>query len=350
MKLRVSAALFGLGILLLVLAVGLPLYVAPAVTKLPYDLEPTTSVAEATNARFLQITAEAETVTIEVPRADLRSTIEVLPQPGLTRDELPEKLKGDAVVWDVYQTVRRTDNDRDITAYSTQLALFRVSGTAAPWEDQWLKQDDSDETPRGNVEYSGLTYKFPFGAEKKAYPLFDRDVKKAFPAAFVGTETVEGIEVYRYEQRIEEEELYTPEESLQVLLGAFAPEATTGKVIYSNTRTYWVDPVTGVWIDARDQPRKELRPDIGPTTVLLDADFNYTEDTISSTVESVKKNRFQIGLVGLWAPIAAAVLGLIALALGLRLFFQAGGGAGRHSARASVAGGPAATKVDQDPS
>lgn len=350
MKLRVSAALFGLGILLLVLAVGLPLYVAPAVTRLPYDLEPMTSVAEAKNAQFLQITAEAETVSIEVPRADLRSTIEVLPQPGLTKDELPKALRGDAVIWDVYQTVRRTDNDRDITAYSTQLALYRVSGTAAPWEDQWLKQDDSDGTPQGNIEYSGLTYKFPFGAEKKDYPLFDRDLKKTFPVAFVGTETVEGIEVYRYEQRIEEQELYTPEESLQVLLGAFAPEATTGKVIYRNTRTYWVDPVTGVWIDARDQPRKELRPDVGPTTVLLDADFNYTEDTISSTVESVKKNRLQISLVKLWAPIAAAVLGLIALAVGLWLFFSAGGAAGRHSAGASAAGGPAATKVDQDPS
>ncbi|WP_025619815.1 DUF3068 domain-containing protein [Salinispora cortesiana] len=350
MKLRVSAALFGLGVLLLVLAVGLPLYVAPAITKLPYDLKPTTLVAEAPNARFLQITADSEAVTVEVPRATLRSTIEVLPQPGATKDRLPKQLKGDAVIWDVYQTVVRSDTEDPITAYSTQLALYRVSGTAAPWDDQWLKQDDSEGTPKGNVQYSGLTYKFPFGAEKKDYPIFDRDLKEALPAAYVGTETREGIEVYRYEQRIEEEELYTPEESLQVLLGTFAPEATTGKVIYSNTRTYWVDPVTGAWIDTRDQPRKELRPDVGPTTVLLDADFSYTDDTVKNSVETVKSNRLKIGLARLWGPIAAGVLGLIALVVGLRLFLRTGGAAGRHSAAAPAGGSPATTKVDQEPS
>ncbi|ABP52680.1 DUF3068 domain-containing protein [Salinispora tropica] len=350
MKLRVSAALFGLGVLLLVFAVGLPLYVAPAISKLPYDLKPTTLVAEANNARFLQITADSETVTVEVPRATLRSTIEVLPQPGDTKDRLPDQLKGDAVIWDVYQTVVRSDTQDPITMYSTQLALYRVSAEAAPWDDQWLKQDDSDETPRGNVSYSGLIYKFPFGAEKKDYPVFDRDLKEAIPATFVGTETVEGVEVYRYEQRIENRVLDTPEESLQVLLSTFAPGSTTGEIVYSNTRTYWVDPVTGAWVDVREQQRKELRPDVGSTTVLLDADFNYTDDTVNNSVESVKTNRLKIGLARLWGPIAAGVLGLIALAVGLRLFLQTGGAAGRHAAAAPAAGGPATGKEDQDSS
>ncbi|WP_027660277.1 DUF3068 domain-containing protein [Salinispora fenicalii] len=349
MKLRLSAALFGLGVLLLVFAVGLPLYVAPAITKLPYDLKPTTLIAEANNARFLQITADSETVTVEVPRATLRSTIEVLPQPGETKDRLPEPLKGDAVIWDVYQTVVRSDTEDPITAYSTQLALYRVSGSAAPWDDQWLKQDDSEGTPTGNVEYSGLTYKFPFGAKKKDYPVFDRDLKEALPATFVGTETVEGIDVYRYEQRIEDRVLDTSEESLQVLLSTFAPGSTTGEIVYNNTRTYWVDPVTGAYVDVREQQRKELRPDVGPSTVLLDADFNYTDDTVKNSVETVKTNRLKIGLARLWGPIAAGVLGLIALAVGLRLFFQTGGTAGRHSAEASVAGGAATDKADEDP-
>lgn len=350
MKLRVSVALFGLGVLLLVFAVGLPLYVAPAISRLPYDLKPTTLVAEAPNARFLQIAADGESVTVEVPRATLQSTIEVLPQPGETKDRLPEQLKGDAVIWDVYQTVVRSDTQDPITAYSTQLALYRVSGAAAPWDDQWLKQDDSEGTPTGNVEYSGLTYKFPFGAEKKDYPVFDRDLKEALPATFVGTETVEGVDVYRYEQRIEDRVLDTPEESLQVLLSTFAPGSTTGEIVYNNTRTYWVDPVTGAYVDVREQQRKELRPDVGSSTVLLDADFNYTDDTVQNSVETVKTNRLKIGLARLWGPIAAAVLGLIALVVGLRLFLQVGGTTGRHSAAAPAATGPDSTKVDQNPS
>ena len=123
MKLRVGAALFGLGVLLLVFAAGLPFYVAPSVTKLPYDLEPTTSVAEAKNAKFLKITRVGESVSIEVLQGDLVSSVEVIPQPDDTRDRLPKELKGDAVIWDVYQTVRRADTPDVVSQYSTELAL-----------------------------------------------------------------------------------------------------------------------------------------------------------------------------------------------------------------------------------
>ena len=348
MKLRVGAALFGLGVLFLVFAVGLPFYVAPAITKLPYDLKPTVLVAEATDAVFLQITAVDESnVEIEVPRATLRSTVEVIPNPGDTRDKLPERLEGDAVIWDVYQTVRRDDTQRPITQYSTQLALYRISAAAAPWEEQWLQQDDSDEIPVGNVSYSGQIYKFPFSSEKKDYQVFDRDLKEALPATFVGTETVKGIEVYRYEQRIENRALDTPEDSIQVLLGTFAPEATTGQIYYSNTRTIWVDPVTGAYVNVREQQRKELRPEVGPVTVLLDADFNYTDETVTSSVDTVKSNRLKIGLASLWGPIAAAILGLIALVVGLRLVIQGNGATGRHSAPSAAAADPASTKADE---
>ena len=74
-------------------------------TKLPYDLETSRSVAEAPNAKFLQVKADGNgQVQAEVPRATLRSTIEVVPQAKKT-DELTGDLKGEAVVWDVYQTV-----------------------------------------------------------------------------------------------------------------------------------------------------------------------------------------------------------------------------------------------------
>ena len=55
MKRVFGTVLFGLGVLCLVLAIGLPLYVAPAVTKLPYDLDKSTSLVEAKGATFLQL-------------------------------------------------------------------------------------------------------------------------------------------------------------------------------------------------------------------------------------------------------------------------------------------------------
>ncbi|MEV5207557.1 DUF3068 domain-containing protein [Micromonospora sp. NPDC053740] len=348
MKLRVGAALFGLGVLLLVFAAGLPFYVAPAVTKLPYDLEPTTSVAEAKNARFLKITATGSSVSIEVPQGDLVSNVEVIPQPDDTKDRLPADLKGDAVIWDVYQTVRRTDNQDVVSQYSTELALYRISGAAASWKEQWLNETGADGTPVGNVKYTGQIYKFPFGTAKRDYQVFDRDLKRAVPAKFVGTEKIKGIEAYRFEQRIENEVLATPESSIQTLVGKFAPGATNGQIVYSNIRTLWVDPVTGSYVNVREQQHKELRPDTGTPTVLLDADFNYTDDTVSRSVETVKENRFKIGLISFWGPIVAGVLGLIAVVFGVWLVTRPEGGTARHRAEPAV-DDPTPTRVDQEP-
>ncbi|MCM0674912.1 DUF3068 domain-containing protein [Micromonospora phytophila] len=348
MKLRVGAALFGLGVLLLVFAAGLPLYVAPAVTKLPYDLQPTTSAAEAQNARFLKITKIGDTVTIDVPEATLVSNVEVIPQPEDTKDRLPKDLKGKTVIWDVYQTVKRTDTKEVVSQYSTELALDRVSGAAARWKDQWLNETGAQETPVGNVTYSGQVYKFPFGTKKRDYPVFDRDLKRAVPAKFMGTETIKGLEAYRFEQRIENEPLTTPESSIKTLLGKFSPGATTGQIVYSNTRTLWVDPVTGSYVKVREQQHKELRPDTGAPTVLLDADFNYTEATITKSVKTAKENRSKIGLISLWLPIAAGVLGLIALVAGVLLVLRSNGtGAARHRADTVPDADPTPTVVDQ---
>ncbi|MEH1028073.1 DUF3068 domain-containing protein [Micromonospora profundi] len=348
MKLRLGAALFGLGVLLLVFAAGLPFYVAPAVTKLPYDLEPTTSVAEAKDARFLKITATGSSVSIDVPQATLRSSVEVIPQPEDTKDRVPKELKGDAVIWNVFQTVERVDTEDVISQYSTELALYRISGAAAPWKEQWLNETGAKDTPVGNVSYSGQIYKFPFGTKKRDYQVFDRDLKRAVPAKFTGTETIKGVETYRFEQRIENEVLATPEDSIRTLIGKFAPGATSGQIVYSNTRTLWVDPVTGSYVNVREQQHKELRPNTGTPTVLLDADFNYTDDTVSRSVETVKGNRFKIGMISLWGPIIAGVLGLIALIAGVWLVTRPNGGSARHRAEGPSAD-PTPTTVDQEP-
>lgn len=307
MKRIVGATLFGLGVLMVVAAVGLPLYVAPAVSQLPYDLERSKSVAESANSEFLQIKAGVA----NIERGALRTTVEVVPQPKVTEEKMTGDLEGKAVVWDVYQTVRRVDNNEAINAYSTQLATDRRSGAAAKWNDAWL--DDGTGQP---ANYEGQVYKFPFGTEKKDYPVFDRDLRRAVPAQFKEVTEVQGVEVYRFEQTIPEEQLPLAEANLKVLLARFAPEATTARLMYSNTRTFWVEPVTGSYVDVRDQPRKELVPDVGPRTVLLNADFRYNEATVKASAERAADNASSIGLLRLWAPIGLGVLGLLAIVVG----------------------------------
>ncbi|NYF55847.1 hypothetical protein HDA35_001678 [Micromonospora purpureochromogenes] len=343
-----GAALFGLGVLLLVVAAGLPLYVAPAVTKLPYDLARTTSKAQAVNARALKVTVSGGSVSIEVPQATLVSNVEVIPQPEDTADRLPKDLAGKAVIWDVFQTVKNADNGEVFSQYSTELALDRVSGAAVEWDEQWLNETGEDKTPVGNVAYEGQIYKFPFNTKKKDYEVFDRDLKRSTPAKFTGTEAVRGVEAYRFEQRIENETLNTPESSIKTLIGRFAPTATSGKVVYSNTRTLWVDPVTGAYLDVREQQHKEFQPDNGPVTVLLDADFRYTDDTVAKSVKTVEDNRSKIDMVRTYVPIGAGVLGLLALVAGLLLVLRANGDtAAQRQLAEAPAGGPTPGLVDE---
>jgi hypothetical protein len=329
----VGAVLFGLGFLLVVFGLGLALFVAPSARQLPYDLERSKSVAVSETAEYLQVKDGVPAI----QRTGLASTVEVLPQARLTQEEMTGPLSGKAVVWDVYSEVRRTDNQELISAYSTELAIDRRSGAAADWSDAWLR-DGSESAP----DYEGQVYKFPFGTERTGYQVYDRDLRRATPATFKAVETVRGVETYRFEQVIPEEQIPVAEDSLAVLLSTFAPQATSGQVVYSNTRTYWVEPTTGAYVDLRDRPRKELVASDGTRTVLLDAEFRYDEATAAASAKRAADNAGQLRLVGTTGPIVLGVAGALALIFGLVLVVRADEH-GRH--RMSLSEAPAAESV-----
>ncbi|MEH0938190.1 DUF3068 domain-containing protein [Micromonospora psammae] len=333
----VGAVLFGIGVLLLALAAGLVFVVAPALTKLPYDLEPSTSVAEASNAKFLQINNGS----IKVNDGDLRSTVLVTPSKKDTA-KLDGDLDGRAVVWQVGQTVDRTDNKELVSAYGAKLALDRVSGAAVEWKQAWL--DDAGE--QDPVAFKGQMYKFPFNTEKRDYEIFDRDLRAVRPAKFAGTENIEGVEAYRFEQVITDETLNLAAERVGLLVGALAaPGATQGTVVYSNQRTVWVDPVTGSFLKVREVQKKVLTPNVGAPVTLLDADFAYNEATIKASVDRAKDSRGKLQLLSVYVPVGLAVLGLLLLAVGL-LVARRGAPAVAGEARHRAAAAPAPAAVD----
>ena len=326
MRRYLGAVLILLGAVGIVGAIGLPLYVAPMVTKLPYDMQACQkeqkpgclkpSIAEATNAQFLQIKFENNELSVAVNTANLRSTTEVLPQAKLTADQQAAgKLDDNAVIWDVYSTVQRVDTNEVISASTTELALDRVTGAAVDWSGQWLN-DSGQNSP---ISYTDQIYKFPFGTEQRSYKIYDTDVKAASEAKFVGVETIEGLEVYHFAQQIAPTKVDVAASSILVLISRFAPGATSAEVYYSNTREVWVDPVTGAFIKVREQPKQELRANTGATQQLLNADFAYNQQTIANAVESARSNGSQLQLVNLWLPLGLGVVGLILLVVGFLL-------------------------------
>jgi len=304
-----GATLLALGVVALIFAGGLAFVVAPTVKQLPYNMKATQSVAEAPNATFLQITNGVA----KVNTGTLRSTVNVTPDAKATAD-LEKPLDGKAMVWLVGQEVVNTGSTELVSAYSTALAVDRKSGAAQQWDGQWL-----DTGNRESVNYSGQIYKFPFGTEKKTYPIFDRDLLGTRPANFVKTEQIEGLETYQFTQEIRNEKLVVPADRLSVVLSQLAPGAKSGVVTYDNTRTVWVEPTTGQFIKVQELQKKTLTPDVGQPVVLLDAPFVYTDDTIRSAAETAKENRQKLALVTMWAPIGLSVLGAILLIVGIML-------------------------------
>jgi len=325
------AVLFGLGVLALVFAAGLAFIVSPRVNQLPYDLERTQTVAEAPNATFLQI----KDGKAEVNQGNLRSTITVQPDAAATA-KLEGDLDGKAAVWLVGQQVIRTDNSELVSAYSTELAIDRKSAAAQPWNGQWL--DTGNE--RQSVAYTGQIYKFPFGTEKKTYQIFDRDINAAQPAVFVKTEKIEGLETYQFTQEIRGGRQEVPADRLQLLLGQLIPGATSGQIVYNNTRTVWVEPTTGQYLKVQEVQEKNLVADSGQSVNVLNATFTYTGDTTKKAADNASSNRQLLRIVNLWAPIGLVVLGLVLIVLALLLTMRrrnAGKHAGPAPAPASTA-------------
>ncbi|MFJ6199843.1 DUF3068 domain-containing protein [Micromonospora sp. NPDC092111] len=341
MKARLGAVLFGVGVLSLAVAAGTAYYVAPSVTKLPYDLtfcnatgKPDgclkASVAVAENATYMQVLDGKPTI----QTGQLKATTEVVPQAATTEKEMTGDLAGEAVVWDVYGTVVRTDNSSVVSKYAAEFALDRKTAVARAWDKQYLDTDGPSGTD-DSVTFEGQTYKFPFHAERKDYTYFDRDLRKGLPIEFDGTEQVNGTEAYRYVQRIPEIDLATPEGSLTALAGALAPGATTGKVTYSNTRTIWIEPVSGNFVKVREQQKKNFVPNAGAPVALLDADFVYDDPTIANSVKSAGETRDKLQLIGRTLPIGLAAFGALVLLLGLWLIVSgraATAGEARHRA------------------
>ncbi|BBH67407.1 hypothetical protein ACTI_40920 [Actinoplanes sp. OR16] len=311
-----GTVLFGLGVLAIVFAAGLYFVVAPKAAQLPYDMEPTQSVAEAQNATFLQVTSgEAK-----INHGALRSTVTVQPDAKETAN-LEGDLDGTAIVWLAGQDVVNTSlNSERVSAYSTRLAVDRETGAAVPWDGAWLDTGNQEK-----IDYSGHMYKFPFGTEKKAYPIYDRDIREAQPAEFVKTEEIAGLETYQFTQKIVDGRQQLDPTQLSLLVNQLLdPTATTAEVVYNNTRTVWVEPVTGQFIRVSEEQSKELVGNNGQRVTLLDADFTYTEDTIERSAAAASDNRQKLQLVGLWGPLVLGLIGLILAVVGIIITVRSG--------------------------
>jgi Porin PorA len=317
-KRAVGAALFAGGAFALVVAGALSFVITPLITRMPYDVQPPETTVEAVDATFVQARQLNGATVVAVQRADVLTTTGIRSDVNAAA-QMTGTLKDRAVIWNVFNETTRADTDELISADQSRIALDRYTGTALDWSGQCYTDTEGKPCLPGSVSYSGQVYSFPFGTEKKTYQYYDLSLGKALPINYRGTDEVEGLTAYRFEQVIPEQPITMPAESVNGLLGIFSPGSASGTVLYRGSRTVWVEPVTGSIVDIRDDSRRLLISDTGVQTVLFQAVFRYTPDTRRTIAEVTADGYLAISMLGTYVPIGLAALGVGLMIWGYRL-------------------------------
>lgn len=204
--------------------------------------------------------------------------------------------------------------ERLVSATTDVFATDRETALAIP-ASEMDKYLPADATP-----HEGLVNKWPFDSQKKDYPYWDDLLKKAVPAQYVGTETLDGMEVYVYEVKVD------PTKT-EVVSGI--------KGLYSAEKTIKVDPITGAIVYQRNHDvRTALNGD-----PLIDLDVDFTDDQIKASVDEARDGDNQLKMIGVIVPIVGGILGVLLIAVGLFLALRR-----RHDD--GYAEGTAAPRVD----
>lgn len=177
---------------------------------------------------------------------------------------------------------------------------------------------ESEEGVREDVEHQGLVFKFPFQTEKKTYNFWDSTLDQIVPIDYVGEGEIEGVAVYEFEQVIEPTTTGTIDLPAS-LLGEEGADTLTADRTYSNTRTLWVDPVTGAVLDRNEQQLSTLRYDGTDRVTLTAADVSYTDDSVSKAVDTVKTKAVLLDVLHTYLPIGGAIVGLLCIGVGVLL-------------------------------
>jgi hypothetical protein len=180
----------------------------------------------------------------------------------------------------------------------------------------------------------GIYLKFPFGThgtQETSYDFWDSASGKTFPAKYVGEERIQGLTVYKFVQVVPEQSIGLREGMPGEIFGQAQGTTVTADTRYSNLRTVWIEPETGIIIRGQEEQKRFFSAG-GKTVPALVGTIGYNDATVKANVAAVQDK--VSGLRGLRStiPLGAGLIGLLLTGLGIALGF---GGAG---ARASGSG------------
>lgn len=292
MRRTVGLILAGVGAFLIVMAIVLPTYIVPSITKFPLNQYETATLT-GTNVTYFSpkllsvVTGANVTATYTVKGTgqgtSTRATWELFNDTYDTTSKL-----------DIQEMYRKFSFDRKTTA------IINCCG--------------STYNGSGNVGYV-----FPLPTEAKTYMVFDSTVLQTEPYRYVGTDTIDGIPVYKFNENVGPTKV------------GFTPLSTVNPQYATENNTYWVDPSTGAILNVEQHTHRYLADPVTQELKqeLFDADLKFTPATIQDVVGLDNNGRGEMQLLSIMLPLIFGFGGGAALIAGAVLFRMDSGGHSR---------------------
>ncbi|GAB2849174.1 DUF3068 domain-containing protein [Actinocorallia aurea] len=170
-----------------------------------------------------------------------------------------------------------------------------------------------------SVKQSGYGLMLPIGkVEQRTYQVFDLPTGRTWPAVFSGVETIEGVEVYRYEQTVEPTLLGKSKKKVNPTVVGLKEDDKPAKIdrYYASENTFWVDPRTGMPVKLEQKIDSTLRTADGDEGTFVKADLVTRDEDVKKLAGRSEAYAANISRVEVVLPAIAFGLGLVMLIVG----------------------------------
>jgi hypothetical protein len=252
-------------------------------------------------------------------------------------------------------------NELPLSFVQERVVLDAHTGEAVPWNTRdgvdgeyitttleptdRLQADPSSPYFRG---HQGLVLKFPFGTEKKTYAFWDTSTRKAYPIEYKAEAELYGLKVYKFVQQVPKQDI--PQAKPLKVPADLVDEPGTAAVevqrTYQNTRTLWIEPITGAIIKGEEDQLASLSYNGEAKVTATQVKISYDDATVKKNVDGAKENGVaeggykskaaQLHLIGFWIPLIGLLLGLALLALVVVLQVRSSSSGPRRAGRVAA--------------
>ncbi|WP_444962603.1 DUF3068 domain-containing protein [Nocardiopsis sp. M1B1] len=297
MRRTVAVVLVAFGVFFLAFAPMMRTWLSSSLMKTPLDYYSET-VLEADGATYFNI---EDVELVEDATLEARSTIRA--DVASSTDE--------TVVWDQFTWVRDAETDFGITSSSRRAGHDRVTGEAVDCCDSMVNDE--------SVAQSGQAWKFPFFTEQRDYDFYETTAREVVPMEFQGTEEVGGVEAYKFVQEVEDEVI--GERTLPRSVAGMEGEGdVTGDEVFSITRTYWIEPVTGSPLKIGEDQNRVVVVDGEEVLTLFDAELVSNDESVQNAVANSEQGRTVLPLLQTTLPVVCLVAGVGFIGVAVVLF------------------------------